>query len=656
MAFKFNALSGKFDLVDGGISQATADTRYLQLSGLVPYFPTSEIQEKPQETILTTFQSGHGFTLTTGGGAIADDTSVYCKGSQSLKITTKGDGTQIRVTKASISPTINISGKMVRVLLKTDDPTNYLNTASQVFIGFSSDNFSSHYFYFNAAYVVAHEYGGDSWIEVGFTPSNMNTTGTPDLTAINAIRIYAKDNPVGVANLWFQSISIHDAPPEGIVSLTFDDGSTSQYTEASKKMSEYSFSGTAYVIPAQVGESGYMTLAQLKNLQDIHGWDISSHYSTNFTTLTSDELETAIKSVKNYLASNGFAKGMDHLAYPQGDYNQTVLPIVKKYFLSGRQSSTGLHETLPITDRYRIKVFPVKNTTTPAEVATQVTAAINNKDWLVLVFHKVLATTSASEDCTIADFGTIIDDIATQGIPVKTVSEVVNHWLPVIDHTKLSNIGTNTHAQIDTFITNTVKASGAEITTGTDDAKFATAKAIKDAGIQSIATTRPEDHGLLAWTYDPAGGTTSYTLATKGLAYGTRIFIPKAMTISNVLLCTAGTPGADLVNPFFAVYQNGTLLYQSGSQEAAWEAGSGLKTVAITPQAVVAGNIDLIFWCSDWTTAPTFVRGAGSALINAGLSSATLRFFTADATLTTTAPSTLGTKTALSISFWAAIS
>lgn len=33
MAFKFNALSGRFDLVDGGISQATADTRYLQLSG-----------------------------------------------------------------------------------------------------------------------------------------------------------------------------------------------------------------------------------------------------------------------------------------------------------------------------------------------------------------------------------------------------------------------------------------------------------------------------------------------------------------------------------------------------------------------------------------------------------------------------------------------
>lgn len=34
MAFKFNALSGKFDIVDGaGISQATADTRYLQLSG-----------------------------------------------------------------------------------------------------------------------------------------------------------------------------------------------------------------------------------------------------------------------------------------------------------------------------------------------------------------------------------------------------------------------------------------------------------------------------------------------------------------------------------------------------------------------------------------------------------------------------------------------
>ena len=55
------------------------------------------------------------------------------------------------------------------------------------------------------------------------------------------------------------------------------------------------------------------------------------------------------------------------------------------------------------------------------------------------------------------------------------------------DHTQLTNIGTNTHAQIDTAIgTIPVKAIGSEVTTGTNDTKFTTPKALADAGITPI--------------------------------------------------------------------------------------------------------------------------------------------------------------------------
>lgn len=59
-----------------------------------------------------------------------------------------------------------------------------------------------------------------------------------------------------------------------------------------------------------------------------------------------------------------------------------------------------------------------------------------------------------------------------------------------VDHIDLDNKGTNTHLQIDTALsTLPVKASGAEVNTGTDDAKFVTSKAIEDSELSFISDT-----------------------------------------------------------------------------------------------------------------------------------------------------------------------
>lgn len=620
-----------------------------------PYYPTGEKPSNTHDTIVSTFQTGHGFTLTSGGGSITDDTSIYCMGSQSLKLTTKGDGTQLRVTKSSISPTLDISSKMIKMVVRADDPT-YMGTTGQVFLGFSSDNFAANYFYYNATYTVSHEYGGNSWIEIGFSPSNMNTTGTPDLTAINAIRLYVKDNPTGVFNMWMQSISMFDAPVEGLVSLTFDDGSASQFTEAAKKMSEYGYSGTAYVMPDQIGSAGYMTLDQIKNLQDIHGWDIASHYTTNFTTLSASQLETAIKGVKDYLISNGLSKGADHLAYPQGDYNQTVMPIVKKYFATARQSSTGVHETLPATDYHRLKVFPIKSTTTPAAVAAAVTSAITNKDWLILVFHRVIASGLASEDCTITDFGTIIDDIAAQAIPVKTVSEVYNNSLQPYVSTALTRLADT--SGVNTGDQTTVSGNAG---TATKLAATKTINGVDFDGSANIETEyiHPSDHNLLAWNYDPfpAAGS-SVALATAGRLYVMRLNIPKAMSVTNIVMYLT-TNGASLTSGqcFAALYQSGSLIGVTGTMHTEWSNGAGVKTMPLAsgPFNLVAGYAYVAVWFNG-TTGPAFHRTSGIALHNVGLAAAASRWGVADTGITTTAPNPLGTISASATAYWCALS
>jgi len=215
-------------------------------------------------------------------------------------------------------------------------------------------------------------------------------------------------------------------PSKGIVSITFDDGWLSQYTEARKKMDQYGFAGTAYIIPDHIGTSGYMTLQNLKDLQNQAGWDISAHHQTNFTTLTAIQVEQIILSTKNYLLKNGFSKGANDFAYPNGAYDETtVLPLVRKYFRSAR-TVTNYAETYPPADYHKLRVLLVTNTTAPSTIAAAVDRARINKEWLILVFHKIVATPTAETEYSITNFEAVIDDIASDGILVRTISDVLN--------------------------------------------------------------------------------------------------------------------------------------------------------------------------------------------------------------------------------------
>ncbi|GAI56800.1 unnamed protein product, partial [marine sediment metagenome] len=150
----------------------------------------------------------------------------------------------------------------------------------------SSDNFTS-YWYWS---ISAAQLKNDTWVPITLSFGEATAEGTPDRSAINAIQWRVKDDGTAITANW-NGLSLIAEPTEGIVSLIFDDGSVTQYTEARKKMDEYGFPGTAYIIPDLIDTSIYMTLTQLKNLQNLAGWDIAGHHQTNLTTLTATEVE-----------------------------------------------------------------------------------------------------------------------------------------------------------------------------------------------------------------------------------------------------------------------------------------------------------------------------------------------------------------------------
>jgi hypothetical protein len=73
------------------------------------------------------------------------------------------------------------------------------------------------------------------------------------------------------------------------------------------------------------------------------------------------------------------------------------------------------------------------------------------------------------------------------------------------------------------------------------------------------------------------------------------------------------------------------------------------------PIAAAAGDVYVAFFFNG-TTGPTLPRSNGNALVNVGLAKASSRYATADTGCTTTLAGTLGTLTALSVSYWAGLS
>ena len=69
------------------------------------------------------------------------------------------------------------------------------------------------------------------------------------------------------------------------VSITFDDGFASTYTNALPVLTERGIKATVYVTTDFIGSPGYMTWDQVISLQNDYGWEIGSH------TVTHAELE-----------------------------------------------------------------------------------------------------------------------------------------------------------------------------------------------------------------------------------------------------------------------------------------------------------------------------------------------------------------------------
>lgn len=171
---------------------------------------------------------------------------------------------------------------------------------------------------------------------------------------------------------------------------------------------------------------------------------------------------------------------------------------------------------------------------------------------------------------------------------------------------------------------------------------------------QSAVDWNPGDQSLIAWAFDPITAINASILPAAGVMYMARLAVPTATTVTNIIIDITAA-GAGLTASGACIYQNGILLGQTADQSSAWMS-TNTKTMPIAggPVAVSAGYIYVAVWANG-TTLPTLARANGRSNINVGTGATTYRFASAGSGITTTAPGTLGTMAASSISWWFAV-
>jgi peptidoglycan/xylan/chitin deacetylase (PgdA/CDA1 family) len=249
-----------------------------------------------------------------------------------------------------------------------------------------------------------------------------------------------------LGTMWFEVTPVH-AATNTVVSLTFDDGSASQYSTLSM-LSAHGMNGTYYINSGLVGSSSYyMTWPQLHDLYNA-GNDVGGHTvdHADLTKLSTANATAEVCNDRTSLINNGFSP-VTSFAYPYAAVNTSAKQIVKQCgYSSGRTvgdinsinacTSCPYAETIPPQDPYYLRT--PENATTSTTLSTLETYVTNAEThgggWVILVFHGICDNRCTdTNSLSPSIFTALLDWLqprSANGTVVRTVDQVMNGTSP----------------------------------------------------------------------------------------------------------------------------------------------------------------------------------------------------------------------------------
>ena len=240
------------------------------------------------------------------------------------------------------------------------------------------------------------------------------------------------DDGKGKVEVDLAGIALVDAPKQGVVSFTFDDG-YKEHLVAAQLLAERGWRGTAYVIPQLIGDAAsYLTEADVAEIAHARLRRRGARRSAASRRCRPNELEPRMRGIQEWLAKHGFAEGAQHLAYPLGKQEpKRVRPTIARSSRR-RASPVGGPRRCRPADPHLLRAVNVMDTTTPEAGRRRARRARDEGEWLILMFHWLPEKTAKGTDYSMADFRRAIDAVAKTKVRVAPVSEVWREMAPLV--------------------------------------------------------------------------------------------------------------------------------------------------------------------------------------------------------------------------------
>lgn len=222
-----------------------------------------------------------------------------------------------------------------------------------------------------------------------------------------------------------------------IITVTFDDGWESVYTEALPILQRDGIRTTQFIIAGDFADPGYMSYDQVKSLHQL-GHELGSHTMSHpdLAKLNDAQLVHELADSKATLGTIQY--DIKDLALPYGSVNDKALAYIKQYYRSSRGSDAlktfspeQSINTKDNFDRYNIGAFSVTHDTSLATLKSYIDYTIKHNGWLVLAYHQISSDPKDEYGVSKEDFKRQMDLISGLNIRVAPEGAVLD---AILDH------------------------------------------------------------------------------------------------------------------------------------------------------------------------------------------------------------------------------